>query len=424
MAVRARTADDGPVMTVHPSLAGRVPIFGLALALLALLLWPGSAMGADWTKLERVTSVGGSRLDSLHQVASAKGVLHLVHPRLGSGRSDDKVVYQRSGNEGRTWSGERAIFKANGRYREVVPNLALDARDRIVAVAYRVRGPKGHTLFVRVSRNGGRTFGAHVALFSTRKKEGIGVPAVAIGDGVVAVAWTNRANGEVKIRTSRDDGRTFKGARTLGATNMSIDCRHQRTDGLVGLAANGRSIHVAWSNSGRRVCYADEIKVRTSLDRGAAWSPARSITTHDSFGWPELDARGKTVVATVQSTSGSVIVAHSERNGRNWREKVLAPPKGNIFSAADVIVLPHRTVVVTYVKERLRKGVLATSRLITRLSTDNGATWKKPKPVTDEARRLRLAPNVVTNDGRHLTIVVQSGQLDGQPRHIYATRLR
>lgn len=423
MVVRPCTTHDGAVMTTHRRLGSRASLSSLVAAVLALLLLPSLALGAQWTGLERVTPVGGSRLDSLHQAASAKNVLHLVHARLGPRRTDDKVVYQRSGNDGRSWSKERAIFKANASHRKVVPNLAIEARDRIVAVAFRVSGPSGHTLFVRVSRNGGATFGKRMALFATKNCDGIGVPAVAVGNDVIAVAWTNRASGEIKVRTSRDDGHSFRRPRTLGATRVSIDCRDTLTDGLVGIAANDKSLHVAWSDAGRRQCIADDIKVRTSLDRGASWSPARTITERDTFGWPELDARGKTVVATVQATGGSIIISRSERNGRNWREQTFKPPAGFIFSAADVALLPNKKALVAYVKERLKKGKLISTRLVSRRSPDDGVTWSKPKPVTQEAKRLRMAPNLVNNESR-LTLVVQSGQLDGKPRHIYASRLR
>ena len=423
MVVRPRTTHHGPVMTNHRRVGGRAPLIGLAAAVLALLLLPTLTLGADWTKLDRVSPSGGSRLDSLHQVASTKTALHLVHARMGPGKADDRVVYQRSTNDGARWSGERALFKANGRYRKVVPNLATDARDGIVAVAFRASGPSGHTLFVRVSRNRGQSFAKRVALFSTRRSEGIGVPAVAIGNDVIAVTWTNRASGQIKVRTSRDEGRTFKGARTLGTTRMSIDCRDQLTDGLVGIAANDQSVHVAWSDAGSRQCYANDIKVRTSLDRGASWSPARTITERDSFGWPELDARGKTVIATVQSTNGALIVSRSVKNGRNWREKTLAPPAGHIFSAADVTLLPNRKVMLAYVKERLRNGKLVSTRLLSRRSADDGASWNQPKAVTKDAKLLRMAPNIVNDDNR-VTIVVQSGQLDGTPRHVFASRLR
>jgi hypothetical protein len=237
------------------------------------------------------------------------------------------------------------------------------------------------------------------------------------------VTWTNRANGRIKIRTSKNGGRSYGPAKTLGKTGLSIDCRSQLTDGLVGIAANDRSLHVAWSQGPRRKCLASTIKVRTSLDRGRSWSPRRTITDKRSYGWPELAARGKTVVATVQSPTGGIITARSARNGRNWSDKLYKAPKGHSLSAADVALLPKRKAIITYVKERVRKDRLISTRVVSRRSPDDGANYRAPKSVTSEARLLRMAPNVAAN-GKKVTIVVQSGRMDGSPRNVFSSRLR
>jgi hypothetical protein len=416
------------VLFVNARVGRRAPFLKLGAALLAvvvaMLLLPPMASAAEWTGLERVSPAASSRLDSLHQLAAARGVLHLVHPRVGPGKRDDRVLYQRSGNDGRTWSAERVLFRATPVRRTVVPNLAVAARGHLVVVAFRVSGPREHVLFVRVSRDGGLTFGKAQAVFGTRKSDGIGVPAVAIGDRVIAVAWTNRADGAIKLRTSRDQGLTFKEARTVGTTRHSIACKGSLTDGLVGLAASGKSIHLAWSNAPRRQCYADDLRVRTSLDRGGSWSPVRTITERDSYGWPELEARGKTVVATAQATSGGLIVSRSGHNGRKWRDRLIKAPKRHNLGAADVVLLPRQRAVLVYVNETLgKKGKLISTRVISRLSTDGGGSWTRPRPVSRGAQRLRMAPNLAANDGR-VVLVVQSGQLDGAPRHVYAARLR
>ena len=163
--------------------------------------------------------------------------------------------------------------------------------------------------------------------------------------------------------------------------------------------------------------------MRTSLDRGKTWSPLRTITARDTFGWAELDSRGKTVVATVQTTNGGLVVARSGKNGRNWRESLLKPPQDHIFSAADVTLMSGGRAWLSYVKERIRGHKLVSTRLITRKSSSDGASYGKPRPVTKDARLLRMAPNLSVSDGR-VTLVVQSGQFDRSPRHIYVSRLR
>ena len=81
-----------PVMTSHRGVGSRAPLTGLIAAVLALILLPALALGADWQKARRVTEFGGARLDSLHQLAADRGTLHLVHPRIGSGATDVRIA--------------------------------------------------------------------------------------------------------------------------------------------------------------------------------------------------------------------------------------------------------------------------------------------------------------------------------------------
>ena len=174
------------------------------------------------------------------------------------------------------WSDVEPLFSATRDLRHVVPNLALAARGGVVAVAWRAHGPRRHTLLIRVSRDGGDTFAEPEIVFSTRNKDGIGVPAVAVGAAgrLVTVAWTDRAKGRVRVRSSRDAGRTFGDARTIGRTGLSIDCRDRLTDGLVGLVASKRIVHLAWSLAPRGRCQASSIDGaqlgRSRSDVGAA----------------------------------------------------------------------------------------------------------------------------------------------------------
>jgi hypothetical protein len=412
-------------MTSHRRVGSRAPLTGVVAAVLALLLLPSLALGADveWTTMKRVSSIGNSRLDSLHQLSADRGKLHLVHPRVGPNATDDRIVYQRSSSGGLSWSRERTLFTSTSKRRHVVPNLAMDARSDVVAVAFRVNGPEQHSLFVRVSRDGGSNFGLRQEVYSTTSGQGVGIPAVAVGDDFIAVAWTNRANGKVKLRISRDKGKTFKPARTMARTSLSIDCKKKVNDGLVGLAAADRTLHVAWSHAPKRSCISSAIKSRTSTNRGGSWNKTRILTDRRSYGWPELDARNKTVMATVQSPSGGVIVARSLLNGRKWRDRLLKPARGHSFSAADVTLLPAGKAMMTYVDERIKNNKLVSTKVLSRRTPDDGASWKAPKGVAKAAKRLRMAPNIAAN-GKSPVIVLQSGPLDGLPRNIFVSRLR
>jgi len=406
----------------------RAPFIAVAAALLlALFLWlpPGVTQAAGWTTLRRVTDEPGSRLDSLHQMSADRGRLHLVYPGIGPGLSDDRVLYQRSDDDGGTWSAQASLFEATRTRRSVSPNLALAARGGVVAVAWRVSGPEEHALFVRVSRDGGRSFRKRELLFATRNEDGIGVPAVAVASGgkVIAVAWTDRANGKIKLRASRNRGGTFGKPRILGRTRLSIDCRENLTDGLVGLVASDRVIHAAWSESPKRQCQASSVRARTSRDGGRGWSDARTITDRRSYGWPELAARASTVMATLQATSGDIIVSRSGDAGESWEDRLVKAPKGHSFSAADVVLMSGGRAMITYVNETVRGSRLISTKVVTRWSPDDGVSLRQPKAVTTEAKRLRMAPNIAANRKR-ATIVVQSGPLSGSPRNVFVTRRR
>jgi hypothetical protein len=412
-------ADRAPARGVPARRLGPALALGL---LLVVALGVSDALAAGWTQAQRVTDRPGSRMDSLHQLAGAGGVLHLVHARVGSGTAVHRVAYQRSGNGGRRWSAERNLFRAGSRHRRVVPNLALAARGSLVVVAWRTLGPTGSTLFVRVSRDSGRTFAPRVRIAQKGRRAALGVPAVAIGQGFISVAWTDRTRGDVRVRTSRDGGRGFGQARTLARTTLSIECRSTRLDGLVGLAAAGTRLHLAWSTAGSSGgCIASRVRTRTSDDRGRAWGAARDVTRRPSYGWPELAARGRTVLATLQLVSGRLLVARSGDRGRTWREHLVARPSGRSLGTGDVGLTPDGNAWLAYVDERYSGGRLASTRVRVRRSQDGGRTWGRAVAVAPDRTRLRQAPNLAAA-GRDPVVVFQAGPLDGSRTNLLVTR--
>jgi hypothetical protein len=413
------------VRTLPSRVSDRAPSLVAVAGLLAILLTllPGAVEAADWTRPDRVAPRGSSRLDSLHQLAADGRTLHLLHPRIGQRATDDRVLYQRSVDGGTRWSRPRAIFSASRRHREVVPNLALAVAGDVVAAAWRTSGPDRTSLWVRVSRDGGRSFGARRELFAAGPKRGIGVPAVAVvSRRVIAVAWTDRSDGRILVRISRDGGRHFGRARRLGETGLSIDCRTRTTDGLVGLAASRQRLYAAWSMAPAGQCLASSIVMRSTGGGARTWERRVTITDQRSYGWPELDALGRRVVATIQSTTGGIILARSADEGRHWQDRLLKTRKGRNLSAADIVLLPKGRAMVTYVEEQLRRSRLVSTRVVSRWSPDDGGRLNPSRVVAAAARKLRLAPNIAAAGSRPV-IVVQSGPISG-PRHILVSRLR
>ena len=122
----------------------RVPARSLGLCLLAILSLSAPGLADGGSSPRRVSERAGTRLDSLHQLAASGSTLHLAHARLGEGSKLDRVVVQRSRDGGSDWTKEHPLFTSGTGYTQVLPNLAVASRGQVVAVAYRVQGPRRH----------------------------------------------------------------------------------------------------------------------------------------------------------------------------------------------------------------------------------------------------------------------------------------
>jgi hypothetical protein len=379
-------------------------------------------VAAAWTAPERVSTGRDARLSALHEVAAGGGVLHAVHGRTGGGATDDRVYYQRSGNGGRSWSRERVLWAPGPAYRGLTPNLAIAAWHDIVVVAFRVHGPRGSALFVRVSRNRGATFDDKIGVAASGSGRGLGVPAVAIARGAVFVAWTHRSSSSIRVRRSTNGGRSFGSATTLGTSHLSISCGSSRpVDGLVGLAAAGRTVHVAWSQARPGECIARSAWIRTSVDRGGQWRPARQITSTPSFGWPELTAFGTRIAVSLQRPNGTLLVATSRNSGGSFGQRSFTAPSGWEVGAGDVTLMDGNRLWVVFPSLRYRGNEILASRLRFAASPDAGRSWQRSVTILPEASRLRHVPNLVALSNRPV-VVYQGGPANESRAAIWSMR--
>ena len=319
----------GQVLAARPLIRGRrrsaTGLLGVLLALACAVLSVAPASAAGWTSAHRVSVRNNSALSSLHELAAAGNTLHLVHARTGPGKADDSVVYQRSTDGGGSWTKESALWTSGPTYNGVIPNLAVAARGDVVAAVFRVRGAHGSALYARISRNAGKTFAPRLLIASVRSPRGLGVPAVAIGDAnTIVIAWTDRASGHVRVRRSTNGGDSFRDATTVASSDMSIDCSNPKVvDGLVGLAAAGSTVYVAWSDASGGACIASRVRIRTSHDNGRTWGKPHLVTGTSSFGWPELAALYDRLLVTLQRPDGSLLLARSTDSGKTFQQQIL-----------------------------------------------------------------------------------------------------
>lgn len=381
------------------------------------------ALGITWSAPVRVTAQRGSELAALHELAAGGGRLHLAYARLGPDTRDDQVIYQRSANGGVTWSRAREIFGSTSAERIVTPNLAVAAAKDTVIVAWRTRGEHGTSLWIRRSTDGGSTWKARQRLFQADGQRTLGTPAVSLVGGTLVVATTNRATGNVLLRRSGDGGRSFGSVRVMGRTHLSIDCQEPVIDALVGLAASDDTIHLAWSDAKAGSCISTELQVRTSRDDGVTWKPARLASEQHTYGWPEPTARGATLLITLQRPDGAIVVVRSTDTGRTFRETVMKPTGDQALGAADILLPFGSTAWLVYADVAYRGNAIASSRVRIKTSTNGGRTWSTASNVVDSAAKLRQAVNVAAAAGKPV-VVFSTGKTDGSSADIVAVHPR
>ncbi len=404
--------------------AGRVRLSLVSsLALLLLVATAGGAAAWDWTSPRSVSRARESRLTSLHEVAAASGRIHLVHARIGPDPRDDRLLYQRSTDGAATWTPERTLFASTDADRFITQNLAVAASGDRVLVAWRVSGPARTSLLVRRSTDGGSTWKPAQRLATTTKKRGLGVPALAISGEVALLAFTDRTDGRLLLRRSSDGGGTWGDARRLGSSRLTIECGRRVLDALPGLAITGSRVHLAWSDGAPGACLPTVLRVRTSGDGGRTWADGRIASRTTTYGWPELAARGRLLIAGLQRADGSFVVVRSGDGGRTFSERRFKPAKGRALGAADVLLPGGSTAWVVWADLAYDGDRVTSSRVRFAASRNGARSWGTPVTVVPVGRRLREATNLVEGDDRPV-IVYQSGPRDATTADITAVRAR
>jgi hypothetical protein len=140
--------------------------------------------------------------------------------------ADGNVHAWTSADTGKTWKENAHLNTVPKSAREGLQALAGDGRGLVTAVWLDMRG-KGMEPWIRVSRDGGVTWGEDVSIYQSPDSHicECCVPNVAISPtGEIAAMWRNWLGGsrDVYMATSRD-GRTFSAAQKLGTGTWKLN---------------------------------------------------------------------------------------------------------------------------------------------------------------------------------------------------------
>ena len=345
-------------------------IAGPAAAIVALLLGVNPVAASSWTPPAAVTSSHSAEVSYARSLAVSGGVVHLVN----TGPSG-ALQYRRSTDGGTSWSSAVTVAKPSSRYPTVLGDPAIAALNGLVVVAYRANDSTAAYLIVRISHDGGLTWAAPKTVAKVVTTRRIGEQSVAVSTAGIFVAWTNRVTGSIIVERSIDQGATFKPAQRIGVTTATFFPGNPAfTDGLIGLAASGSIVDLAWSPSGDGTM--DSIVLSRSTDGGLTYAPPTTILADPSFGWPALSAAGSYLAGEVEAADGSVVAFNSTDAGATVAHHRLAGP-GSVTTLTNGSVAADASgaMAFSYVRVDPTAPPSAASTILVRRSSDGGRHW-------------------------------------------------
>ena len=228
---------------------------------------------------------------------------------------DGFLNYRRSTDSGATFAAATPIATMSdpGGFVLYAPAVARGPAGR-VAIAWHELSTAINRFQIRVSTDGGATFGLAIPLAATTA-DYARPPTVAIGDGVIYVAYFVDAT-RVELRRSLDDGVTW----SLPVT-IASDAYPSGNIYALSMVANGTAAHFAYSAKSGST---EWVRYRRTADKGATWTAVSNLSPATGFKErrPSLSLAGGVVRAVYEacetSDCSSMRVTYRKRSSGGW----------------------------------------------------------------------------------------------------------
>ena len=334
----------------------------LIAATLLLLLSAQPAFAIGWDGEAKLSSAETLRPELVRTGASAA---------LAAWVTGSSFVARRTTDGGTTWLPAQTLSTSLS----LGASVAASGQNVNAVFAKRVRCPASGAFVSRIyhrrSVDGGGTWGAPVALTSSCS-EAIQPDVARSSDGQVSVVWTGLTTGRILIRTSRDGGVTFAPAIAFASTTIVI------SDTSAPAATYSADPQVAIGSSGTTyAAYAsapDTLSIRRSRDRGTTWSAPTRLTADAIAPNMSLVATGTRAIVGYTVDAGSLfrgVYRTTADRGATWSaaKSVVSVPSGQ-FSTDPIFAYQAGVLAVIF-----KFGPPGSSPVSFRESADFGATW-------------------------------------------------
>ncbi len=270
----------------------RTIVRGMAVGIAVLLVGAQAALASGVTWTTPSTVAPAYRIACGHALGAgttaAQTTVHTVYTNLTGGWLIDPpdIYYRRSGNLGATWAPSVRLSGSSITWKDC-PTVA--ASGATVVVAWLEGGRTATAIRLRTSRDAGRTWSAERRIPAKRAP---GSPSLAVVGARIYVAWTDASGSErwSRYAISPDRGVTWTVGRldptTASAGDTNVGSSTQ-------IAASGSTVFAGWIRSNGR-----DLMGRRSTNGGATWStPIRLATLATPGGYDGKWARSFSVAA-------------------------------------------------------------------------------------------------------------------------------
>jgi hypothetical protein len=236
-------------------------------------------------------------------------------------------------------------------------------------------------MLIRVSADGGATWGTEHPLCACTKVSGQWDPVISVtSSGAVLAVWMNY--NQIVFAKSTDHGATFSTPTTISTNSWS-------DKPWMGASANGNDIYVAWESK-------SSLLMVSSHNGGQTWSAPATLNSDNSvYRYPNGFAvlpNGTAVMADSKYPGGSsqssgtvdIEVWRTTNNGASWTRNVVDHVStGSDFRTSSTTTLAADAAGTMVLEYSGATAVGGNGHVWTRRSTDGGATWSGTTQLAD-----------------------------------------